>query len=91
VFSKAEPFRFSSHRLFTDSPELLQMFSFRDIDLSEEAMKNDVRLKKQALLTLQHVDLAVTSLNDLGSIVPALKDLGARHTMYNVEERHYGV
>lgn len=67
------------------------MFSFRDIDLSEEDMKSDVRLKKQALLTLQHVDLAVTSLNDLGSIVPPLKDLGARHTMYNVEEHHYGV
>lgn len=54
-------------------------------------MRSDARLRKQALVTMQHVDLAVTSLRDLGSIVPALKDLGARHTMYSVEEHHYGV
>ena len=79
------------YRLFTDSPELLQLFSFRDLDLSGDAMRNDPRLKKQALATMQHVDLAVNSLNDLGSIVSALKDLGARHTMYNVKDHHFGV
>lgn len=79
------------NRLFTDSPELLQLFSFKDLDLSDDVMRSDARLRKQALVTMQHVDLAVTSLRDLGSIVPALKDLGARHTMYSVEEHHYGV
>lgn len=54
-------------------------------------MRNDPRLKKQALVIMQHVDLAVNSLNDLGSIVPALKDLGARHAMYNVKDHHFGV
>ncbi|CAH3040666.1 unnamed protein product [Porites lobata] len=77
-------------RLFTDSPELLQLFSFRDIELSEDVLRSDARFKKQSLVTMQHVDLAVTSLNDLGSVVPALKDLGARHSMYKVEEHHYG-
>lgn len=77
-------------RLLTDSPELLQLFSFRDLDLSGDAMRNDPRLKKQALAIIQHVDLAVNSLNDLGSIVPALKDLGARHAMYNVKDHHFG-
>ena len=68
------------------------MFSFRDIDNStEDAMRIDDRLKRQALVTMQHVDLAVGSLNDLGSIVPALKDLGARHSMYKVEEHHFAV
>ena len=67
------------------------MFSFRDINLSEDTARTDERLKKQSLVTMQHVDLAVTSLNDLGAIVPALKDLGARHTLYNVKEHHYGV
>ena len=67
------------------------MFSFRDMELSEDVIRRDERLKKQALVTIQHVDLAVSSLNDLGSIVPALKDLGARHTMYKVEEHYYGV
>lgn len=67
------------------------MFSFRDINFSEDTARTDERLKKQALVTMQHVDLAVTSLNDLGSIVPALKDLGARHTLYDVKEHHYGV
>lgn len=81
----------SSPRLFTDSPELLQLFSFRDIELSEDVLRCDARFKKQSLVTMQHVNLAVTSLNDLGSVVPALKDLGARHSMYKVEEHHYGV
>ncbi|XP_068693096.1 neuroglobin-like [Montipora foliosa] len=76
-------------RLFTDSPELLPLFSFRDIDLSNETARSDKRLTRQALATMQHVDLAVSSLNDLGSIVPALKDLGARHVMYNVKDHHY--
>ncbi|KAL9952372.1 hypothetical protein ACROYT_G039622 [Oculina patagonica] len=77
-------------RLFKENPEVLQLFSFRDVDNSDEdAMRTDTRLKRQGLVTMQHVDLAVASLNDLGSIVPALKDLGARHTMYKVEEHHF--
>ena len=54
-------------------------------------MRTDHRFKRQGLVTMQHVDLAVASLNDLGSIVPALKDLGARHSMYKVEEHHFSV
>lgn len=76
-------------RLFTDSPELLQLFSFSDIDLSNEAARNDKRLTRQGRVTMEHLDLAVSSLNNLGSIVPALKELGARHVMYKVEEHHY--
>lgn len=79
------------NRLFTDSPELLQLFSFRDIDLSHETARNDKRLTRQARVTMEHLDLAVSSLNDLGSIAPALKELGARHVMYRVEEHHYEV
>ena len=68
------------------------MFSFRDIDSSsDDVMRADDRFKRQGLVTMQHVDLAVNSLKDLGSFVPALKDLGGRHVMYKVEERHYGV
>lgn len=77
-------------RLFKENPELFQLFSFRDIaNSTEEAMRTDHRFKRQGLVTMQHVDLAVASLNDLGSIVPALKDLGARHSMYKVEEHHF--
>ena len=79
------------NRLFTDSPELLQLFSFSDIDLSNEAARNDKRLTRQARVTMEHLDLAVSSLNNLGSIAPALKELGARHVMYKVEEHHYEV
>ncbi|KAJ7379983.1 hypothetical protein OS493_012745 [Desmophyllum pertusum] len=79
-------------RLFKENPDLLQLFSFKDIDNStEDVMRTDDRLKRQGLVTMQHVDLAVASLNDLGSIVPALKDLGARHTMYKVEEHHFAL
>ncbi|XP_020618217.1 neuroglobin-like [Orbicella faveolata] len=67
------------------------MFSFRDLaNSTEDAMRTDDRFKRQGLVTMQHVDLAVASLSDLGSIVPALKDLGARHSMYKVEEYHFG-
>ena len=79
-------------RLFKENPELLELFSFRDITNStEDDMRTDNRFKRQGLVTMQHVDLAVASLNDLGSIVPALKDLGARHAMYKVEEHHFAV
>ena len=83
---------FFPFRLFKDNPELFQMFSFRDMaNSTEDTMRNDDRFKRQGLVTMQHVDLAVASLNDLGSIVPALKDLGARHSMYKVEEHHFAV
>lgn len=48
------------------------------------------RLKRQGLETML-VDLAVNLLSDLGSIAPALKDLGGRHAKYKVEKRLYGV
>lgn len=77
-------------RLFKANPDVLQLFSFRDINKSsDDIMRADDRLKRQGLVTMQHVDLAVNSLNDLGSIVPALRDLGGRHAMYKVEEHHY--
>lgn len=83
---------FFSLRLLKADSEILELFSFRDIDKSsDDIMRADDRLKRQALVTMQHVDLAVNSLNDLGSIVLALKDLGGRHTMYKVEEHHYVV
>ena len=94
---KGQVYNFSSFpfRLFKENPELLQLFSFRDISINnnsaEDAMRTDDRFKRQGLVTMQHVDLAVASLNDLGSIVPALKDLGARHSMYKVEEHHFAV
>lgn len=94
---KGQVYNFNSFlfRLFKENPELLQMFSFRDINTNnnstDDAMRTDDRLKRQGLVTMQHVDLAVASLNDLGSIVPALKDLGARHSMYKVEEHHFAV
>lgn len=38
---------------------------------------------------MQMIGVAVNGLRDLDAIVPAVKDLGARHVGYNVTEAHY--
>lgn len=63
-------------RLFQLDPSLNDLFKS---DLGEQGRKLMAMLKT-----------AVKGLNDLEAIVPAVQDLGRRHTGYGVEEKHYG-
>jgi hemoglobin-like flavoprotein len=46
-------------------------------------------LKEQGRKLMGMIGLAVTGLNDLSSLVPAVADLGRRHAGYGVKPQHY--
>ena len=62
-------------RLFELDPSLSQLF------------KRD--LKTQGQMLMQMIAVAVTSLNNLDALVPAVQALGARHVNYGVKKADY--
>lgn len=62
-------------RLFEIDPGLRPLF------------KEDMREQKKKLM--QMLAAAVHGLDDLGALVPAVQDLGARHAAYGVLDQHY--
>jgi hemoglobin-like flavoprotein len=62
-------------RLFALDPALEALFK---IDLREQGRK-----------LIGMIGLAVTGLNDLATLVPAVADLGRRHAGYGVRPEHY--
>lgn len=65
-------------RLFALDPGLKPLF-----------VKRDMRAQKLALV--QALSVAVAGLDDIDSLMPVLRDLGARHASYGVRDRHYAV
>lgn len=62
-------------RLFELDPSLRSMF------------KGDMVEQGRKLMAI--INAAVNSLNDLGSILAAVEDMGRRHVSYGVTEAHY--
>jgi nitric oxide dioxygenase len=62
-------------RVFALDPELERLFT---TDMKEQGRK-----------LMGMIGLAVVSLNDLSSLVPAVADLGRRHAGYGVKPQHY--
>jgi hemoglobin-like flavoprotein len=62
-------------RLFEIDPNLKRLF------------KND--MKEQGRMLMAMIGGAVRGLGNPTPLIPVLKDLGARHVRYGVEERHY--
>lgn len=72
-------------KLFTDNPELIQYFPFKDeVDIYEGQ-----RFKDHALRVIKQVGIAVGMLKDLDKLVPVLESLGERHVGYGVKKEHY--
>ncbi len=65
-------------RLFTAAPAVKPLFAATD-------------LQRQKTMLLGALVLLRKSLRDLDSIVPKLRDLGARHVAYGAERDHYPV
>ena len=65
-------------RLFTVAPSVKPLFAGTD-------------LKRQKGMLLAALVLLRRSLRDLDSIVPKLRDLGARHVRYGAQPEHYPV
>lgn len=62
-------------RLFELDPSLKPMF------------KTDIKEQGKKLMTM--ITVAVRGLNDLGKLVPAIEEMGRRHTGYGVKDEHY--
>lgn len=62
-------------RLFELDPTLRPLFK---ADLTEQGRK-----------LMQMIGMAVNGLNNLDALVPAVRNLGARHVGYGVKESHY--
>jgi hemoglobin-like flavoprotein len=62
-------------RLFTLDPSLRPLF------------KGDMKEQGKKLMSM--LNIAVAGLSDLNKIVPAVQQLGRRHTDYNVKPEHY--
>jgi hemoglobin-like flavoprotein len=65
-------------RLFEAAPAVKPLFAGTD-------------LRRQKTMLLGTLVLLRKSLRDLGSIVPKLRELGARHVAYGAEPEHYPV
>jgi hemoglobin-like flavoprotein len=62
-------------RLFEIDPSIRPLFK-RDID-------------RQGLMLMDTMDMVVARLDDLGDLVPEVRELGARHATYGVRDEHY--
>ncbi|KAJ7379995.1 hypothetical protein OS493_012757 [Desmophyllum pertusum] len=56
-------------RLFKEDPKLLQLFPYMEDQSADYVMRIDDRVKRKGMTTMQHVDMAVASLNDPASRV----------------------
>lgn len=79
-----------SPRLFTEHPEMQQLFSFKDVE-GIDKLKDDERFQNQARRVMEMVGSAVEGLDDVPALAVVLKTLGSTHVKYNVKEEHYGV
>ena len=71
-----------------DSAAALFYSKLFELDPSLKSMfKTDMADQRKKLM--QILGVAVSSLNNLGSIVPAVQDLGRRHVKYGVHPQHY--
>ena len=63
-------------RLFETDPSTRHLFAHSD-------------MAKQGRMLMQTINIAVSSLDRLEQILPAIEDLGRRHAGYGVTEAHY--
>lgn len=72
--------------IFAAAPSALMFFSFKD----EVNMYESRGFKKHVVSVVTTVGVAVNSLEHLGSLVPVLKALGGKHSMYGTEGNRIG-
>ena len=79
-------------RLFEQYPQVMGLFYFaskNELDL--EKTMEDRRLKSHARKVMDTLSVAVSNLHDLDTLVPALKQLGAKHGRFHLREEHFEV
>jgi len=73
--------------IFTAAPEALALFPFKD----EKDLYESSSLKGHGVKVVTTVDVAVSKLRDLPTLVPVLQELALKHVGYGVLPAHYPV
>ena len=60
-------------------------------DVSKEEVAENEHFRAHALQVTESVSLAVSSLDDMDSLVLILKDLGSAHSSQNLQNAHFDV
>lgn len=82
------------YRIFSIEPETKDVFAFgKDHPDSYDDIFEDPRFKKHASTVIAMVDTAVQLLEvgDTETLFAELRQLGARHASYKVEQHHYPI
>ena len=78
------------YRIFEIAPAAIQLFpKFKDVPIENLEKNEDFR--HHALQVPEAVGLAVSYLGDLESLYSVLKDLGALHADFGIQDAHFEV
>ena len=86
---KLQSFFLSCCRLFEIDPQLVELFPFRD----EEISINNEGMRKHGLGVMETIDAAITMVleGNIEELVCTLTELGMVHSIHNVDPQHFGV
>ena len=78
--------------IFTIAPGAIGLFSFKEeFDNGSDAFYESAKLKAHALKVMETVNVAISALTDLKTLMPVLKSLGKKHVEYGVYPKHYDI
>lgn len=60
-------------------------------NVSKEELEENEHFRSHALQVTETVSLAVSTLYDMDSLVPVLKELGAAHSSHDLQKAHFDV
>eukprot|EP00794_Sanderia_malayensis_P020338 gene20338-22340_t len=76
--------------LFEQNPDIRKKFYFAmESENDIEEIMGDERLARHAKGVIDTISVTVAMLNDLASVVPVLKQLGASHARFNLQPAHF--
>lgn len=80
-------------RVFTEQPELLELFHFSDLTAADvpnrEKLARSISLQRHASVVMNFVGRGVAGLSDLESLIPDLRALGKTHVRAGVSSTNY--
>ncbi|XP_054758842.2 uncharacterized protein LOC129264905 [Lytechinus pictus] len=76
-------------KLVTDNPDVGHLFPFGSKNLSYQQLLRDPQALAHGKRVMETVGTAVDGLDDLGFLVPILRELATRHIGYNVTKKHF--
>ncbi|XP_038047470.1 uncharacterized protein LOC119721462 [Patiria miniata] len=76
-------------RFLDRNPSIRELFPFGKSSVPPQMLKHNSDLRAHGKGVMETIGTAVDGLDDLGKIVPILKDLGTRHNVYGAKPEHF--